>query len=120
MGWTLHFFTLFYYFSGIRSQPTLTQPPFQSVSPGQTVQLPCTARGSVGHTHWLQQRLGQGPRFALYGASTRGEGIPNRFTGSKSGDVHYLVIANVQAEDEADYYCCSWDGSGSQFHSSEL
>ncbi|KAL8180383.1 UNVERIFIED_CONTAM: hypothetical protein K2H54_021766 [Gekko kuhli] len=87
---------------------------------GQTAKLPCAITGSVGNFHWVRQRPGQGPHFVIYGSSSRGEGIPNRFTDSSSGSDRYLTITNVQAEDEADYYCAAWYGGGSQLHSGEL
>uniref|UniRef100_A0A8D2L7N0 Ig-like domain-containing protein n=1 Tax=Varanus komodoensis TaxID=61221 RepID=A0A8D2L7N0_VARKO len=91
---------------GCTAENLLTQPPPQSVSPGQTVQLPCTGSGggSWNYFSWYRQPPGQRPQFVLYGSS-RGEGIPDRFPESSSGSPNYLTITNVQAEDEAEYYC---------------
>uniref|UniRef100_A0A8C0QNA4 Ig-like domain-containing protein n=1 Tax=Chelonoidis abingdonii TaxID=106734 RepID=A0A8C0QNA4_CHEAB len=98
------------YCSGVRSnsQPTLTQPPSASVSLGNTVKLSCTVSGSMNTIFWYQQKPGQAPRFVLYGTTSRGDGIPDRFTGSTSGNVGYLTVTNAQVEDEADYYCTMW------------
>ncbi|KAL8180384.1 UNVERIFIED_CONTAM: hypothetical protein K2H54_021770 [Gekko kuhli] len=114
MGCTLFFLALLSYCSGVSSQAAWTQPPTLSVSLGQTAKLPCTVSGSISNFQWQRQRLGQGPQFVVYG-STRGEGIPDRFTDSSSGSERYLTITNAQPEDEADYYCLAW--TGSQFHS---
>ncbi|KAL8180392.1 UNVERIFIED_CONTAM: hypothetical protein K2H54_021798 [Gekko kuhli] len=111
MAWALFLVTLLSYFSGVCSQQSLTQPATLSVQPGQTAKLPCTITGSVSYFQWVRQRPGQGPHNVIYG-STRGQGIPDRFTTSSSGSDRYLTITNVQAEDEADYYCAAWTSSG--------
>ncbi|XP_077165137.1 immunoglobulin lambda-1 light chain-like [Paroedura picta] len=113
MAPTLLMLAIFACYSGMSSGASLTQPPSQSESLGQTARLPCTISGSISNFHWVRQRPGQGPHFVIYGSS-RGEGIPDRFTDSSSGSNRHLTISNVQAEDEADYYCVSWDSSGSQ------
>uniref|UniRef100_A0A8D0BNG2 Ig-like domain-containing protein n=1 Tax=Salvator merianae TaxID=96440 RepID=A0A8D0BNG2_SALMN len=105
----------------VSSQPTLTQPPSKSVSLGQTVKLSwqtiklsCTSSSSPSTVYWVQQRAGQAPRFVHCDGCSRGPGIPDRFTGTRSGSVGYLTITNTQAEDEADYYC--YMGYSSTFH----
>lgn len=111
----------FPFWKGVSSQATVTQPASQSVPLGQTIKLPCS-RSSDGswssYFYWNQQRPGQAPRFVhCNGFSNRGEGISDRFTASASGNIGYLTITNVQAEDEADYYCVIWYNTGSKFHS---
>ncbi|CAM5100734.1 unnamed protein product [Natator depressus] len=69
---------------------------------------------------WLQQKPGEAPRFVLSGTPSRGDGIPDRFTGSTSGNVGYLTITSAQAEDDADYYCSVWYSSGSVTHSDRV
>uniref|UniRef100_A0A670K0V7 Immunoglobulin lambda-1 light chain-like n=1 Tax=Podarcis muralis TaxID=64176 RepID=A0A670K0V7_PODMU len=114
MAWTLFFLALLNYCSGANSQPTVTQTGSQSVSLGQTAKLACSASsgGSWGYFHWYQQKPGQAPRFVWYGSSDRGEGIPDRFTGSESGNTGSLTISNTQAEDEAVYFCGAWEVTG--------
>uniref|UniRef100_A0A670K2H1 Ig-like domain-containing protein n=1 Tax=Podarcis muralis TaxID=64176 RepID=A0A670K2H1_PODMU len=90
------------------SQNTLTQPPSQSVSPGETIKLSCTASSSRSYIYWYQQRPGQAPRYVHRNGGSRGEGIPDRFTASLSGNMGYLIITNIQGEDEAVYYCAAW------------
>nr|XP_034953970.1 immunoglobulin lambda-1 light chain-like isoform X3 [Zootoca vivipara] len=115
MARILVLFSFFTYYSGVLSQPTLTQSASQSMSLGQNVKFSCSksSGGSWGSFHWYQQKPGQAPRFVLYHISDRGEGIPDRFTGSSSGNTGYLTISNIQVEDEAIYYCCAWENTGS-------
>ncbi|KAH0625597.1 hypothetical protein JD844_015179 [Phrynosoma platyrhinos] len=99
---------------GVASQPTLTQTPSQSVTLGNTVKLTTTLSSGYDSyvVSWYQQREGQAPRLVLDTSNNRGSGIPDRFSGSKAGRERYLTITNVQAEDEATYYCAAAHGSG--------
>uniref|UniRef100_A0ACB8FZL2 Uncharacterized protein n=1 Tax=Sphaerodactylus townsendi TaxID=933632 RepID=A0ACB8FZL2_9SAUR len=119
MAPALLIFAILIYSSGLSSGATLAQRPSLSVPPGQTAEVSCNVSGSVSNFHWLRQRPGQGPHFVVYGTSSRGEGIPDRFTGSSSGRNRYLTIQNSKAEDEADYYCAAWDDTGKQSHSAQ-
>ncbi|XP_061459224.1 immunoglobulin alpha-2 heavy chain-like [Rhineura floridana] len=107
-------------FHSSNAQYTLTQPPIQSASLEQSTKLSCTmssdSRINSYNIFWYQQKAEQAPRFVLYGTSSRGEGIPDRFTGSKdsSANVAYLTITSIQAEDEAVYYCADAYGSVSR------
>ncbi|KAH0625598.1 hypothetical protein JD844_015180 [Phrynosoma platyrhinos] len=108
-------------FHSVCSQPTVTQPAFASVSPGQTTKLTCTKSPGSWYQYisWVRQKSGQGPGFVhCNGCSNRGEGIPDRFTASASGNDAYLTIANIQDEDEGDYYCAAWSNSANVYHSS--
>uniref|UniRef100_A0A670JZY1 Ig-like domain-containing protein n=1 Tax=Podarcis muralis TaxID=64176 RepID=A0A670JZY1_PODMU len=116
---TLLILALFTYCSGVTAQTTLTQPASESVSPGETTKLPCTASDTSYNIGWYQQRPGEGPRYVHYPGSSRGEGIPDRFTASQSGSTGYLTIANVQAGDETVYFCGRWQKGGTTLHSAK-
>uniref|UniRef100_A0A8C9DDW0 Ig-like domain-containing protein n=1 Tax=Prolemur simus TaxID=1328070 RepID=A0A8C9DDW0_PROSS len=112
MAWaSLLLLTLLLHCTGSLSQPVLTQPPSASASLGASAKLTCTL--SSGHSNygiaWHQQQPGKAPRHLMYvksdGSHGKGDGIPNRFSGSSSGADRYLTISNIQSEDEADYYC---------------
>ncbi|XP_051888545.1 immunoglobulin lambda-1 light chain-like [Pristis pectinata] len=102
----------------INAEVTLNQPPSKSTSPGQNVQIPCTmSGGSLGssNVYWYQQISGKAPRYLFYHYSgstpSRGTGVPDRFSGSVSGNTATFTISNVQSEDAADYYCAMWSSN---------
>uniref|UniRef100_A0A670Z373 Ig-like domain-containing protein n=1 Tax=Pseudonaja textilis TaxID=8673 RepID=A0A670Z373_PSETE len=99
-------------------QSSWTQPPSSSVSPGGTISLTCTTQ-STYPIGWNQQKEGEAPRFVHCDGCSRGEGIPNRFTATRSGTTGTLTITNAEAEDEADYYCGSWNSGVTALHSGE-
>ncbi|XP_063171892.1 uncharacterized protein LOC134505888 [Candoia aspera] len=119
MFWFSALVGLGWFFPGLESQMVLTQPSSMSASPGSTLRIPCTMNS--GYTinseraRWYQQKPGGIPRFLYhYYTSTdqgRGTGVPERFSVSAdpSQNVWNLVISGVQVEDDADYYCSSWD-----------
>ena len=99
---------------GSWAQAVLTQPPSVSGSPGQRVSITCSGSSSnIGSNGvaWFQQLPGSGLRTVIYYSSNRPSGVPDRFSGSKSGNTATLTISSLQAEDEADYYCGSYDSS---------
>ena len=101
--------------AGSWAQSVLTQPASVSGSLGQKVTISCTGSSSnFGYSSYVglyQQLPGTGPRTIIYNTNTRPSGVPDRFSGSKSGSTATLIIAGLQAEDEADYYCSSYDSS---------
>ncbi|KAI1902070.1 hypothetical protein AGOR_G00040930 [Albula goreensis] len=85
----------------------MTQPKSLSVASGQNAKITCAIDGTKSWMiTWYQQKVGTAPKFVLYD-STRSSEFSARFTASEesSGRMEYLNIANVQAEDEATYYC---------------
>uniref|UniRef100_A0A670ZQA7 Ig-like domain-containing protein n=1 Tax=Pseudonaja textilis TaxID=8673 RepID=A0A670ZQA7_PSETE len=100
-------YSLSYLLAGVVSQVGLIQPASQSAALGNNVRLACYLM--IGYedyaVSWYQQRAGQAPRLLLTPSYSRGHGIPNRFSGFKSGNTYYLTITDVQPEDEATYYC---------------
>uniref|UniRef100_A0A8B9Y607 Ig-like domain-containing protein n=1 Tax=Bos mutus grunniens TaxID=30521 RepID=A0A8B9Y607_BOSMU len=93
-------------------QAVLTQPPSVSGSLGQRVTITCTGSSSYvsrgNHVScWYQQLPGKAPRLLTYEISKRPPGVPDRVSGSKSGNSASLT-SSVHAEDDTDYYCFSW------------
>ena len=109
--------SLCFVFVGLCTAPVLTQPPSASASLGASAKLTCTlsSEHSTYTIRWYQQQPGKAPRYVMWlksdGSYNKGDGIPDRFSGSSSGANRYLTISNLQSEDEADYYCYTWDGS---------
>uniref|UniRef100_A0A8C5RMR6 Ig-like domain-containing protein n=1 Tax=Laticauda laticaudata TaxID=8630 RepID=A0A8C5RMR6_LATLA len=120
MGWAVVFLALLTYCTGIDGQSSWTQPPSRSVSPGGTVTITCTTTQSTYCIGWYQQKPGEAPRYIQCSGYSRGEGIPNRFTATKSGTTGTLTITNAEVEDEAVYYCGSLDSAGNQIHSDKF
>uniref|UniRef100_A0A8C4MRW1 Ig-like domain-containing protein n=1 Tax=Equus asinus TaxID=9793 RepID=A0A8C4MRW1_EQUAS len=115
MAWALLLVTLFTQGTGSWAQSALTQPASVSGTLGQSVTISCAGSssniGSYNYVSWYQQHPGTAPKLLIYRVSSRASGIPDRFSGSKSGNTASLTISGLQAEDEADYFCSSRAGS---------
>ena len=95
---------------------SLTQPASVSGTLGQTVTISCSGSSSnIGYSYsavgWYQQIPGTAPKTLIYGNNKRASGVPDRFSGSKSGNTATLTTTRLQAEGEADYYCSAGDNS---------
>ncbi|NXG07404.1 LV1 protein, partial [Sakesphorus luctuosus] len=89
---------------------SLSQASSLSANVGETVKITCS--GSSNNYGWYQQKVpGSAPVTVIYRNNKRPSNIPSRFSGSKSGSTATLTITGVQAEDEAVYFCGSWDSS---------
>nr|AAT48483.1 immunoglobulin single chain variable fragment [synthetic construct] len=88
----------------------LTQPSSVSANPGETVKITCS--GDDSWYGWYQQKSpGSAPVTVIYINNQRPSDIPSRFSGSTSGSTSTLTITGVQADDEAVYFCGSYDSS---------
>ncbi|NXW67549.1 LV1 protein, partial [Hirundo rustica] len=89
----------------------VNQPSSLSANVGDTVRITCSGASSSWYA-WFQQKVpGTAPVTVIYYSDERPSGIPSRFSGSGSGSSNTLTITGVQAEDEAVYFCGSWDSS---------
>ncbi|NXM32459.1 LV1 protein, partial [Oxyruncus cristatus] len=100
---------------------SISQPFLVSSNPAETIKITCSGSGS-GYYGWYQQKV---PGSALVTVICKNDqrpsgiplpsDIPSRFSGSKSGSTATLTITGVQAEDEAVYFCGSYDSSSGSY-----
>uniref|UniRef100_A0A8P0SI70 Ig-like domain-containing protein n=1 Tax=Canis lupus familiaris TaxID=9615 RepID=A0A8P0SI70_CANLF len=102
MAWSPLLLTLLAHCTGSWAQSVLNQLITISCS-GSTNDI-----GMLG-VNWYQELPGKAPKLLVDGTGNRPSGVPDRFSGSKSGNSGTLTITGLQAEDEADYYCQSTD-----------
>uniref|UniRef100_A0A2I3HLT8 Ig-like domain-containing protein n=1 Tax=Nomascus leucogenys TaxID=61853 RepID=A0A2I3HLT8_NOMLE len=116
MAWAPLLLTLLAHCTGSWANFMLTQPHSVSGSVGQKVVISCArSSGSIGsyYVQWYQQRSGSAPTTVIYKDNQRPTGAPDRFSGSidSSSNSASLTISGLETEDEADYYCQSYDSS---------
>uniref|UniRef100_A0A8C8XL56 Ig-like domain-containing protein n=1 Tax=Panthera leo TaxID=9689 RepID=A0A8C8XL56_PANLE len=118
MAWTPLLLVLLCHCTCSISQFVVTQPPSLSASLGTTARLTCTLnseRIDIYPIFWYQQKPGSPPRYLLTYVTDSNKhqdsGVPSHFSGSKdaSANAGILLISGLQSEDEADYYCQSFD-----------
>nr|XP_044616185.1 uncharacterized protein LOC123281305 [Equus asinus] len=101
--------------SGSWAQSVLTQQASVSGNLGQRVTISCTGSSSDisdYDVHWYQQLPGMAPKLIIiYDNSKQPSGVPEGFSGSKSGNSATLTITGLKSEDDADYYCECYDAS---------
>ena len=99
--------------SRVLAQSVLTQQPSSvSGSLGQTLTISCTGSpANIGASYcvfWYPQLPGMTPKAILH-ENTWPLGVPDRFSGSKSGNTGSLTITGLQEYDEADDHGSAWD-----------
>uniref|UniRef100_A0A452QBL7 Immunoglobulin V-set domain-containing protein n=1 Tax=Ursus americanus TaxID=9643 RepID=A0A452QBL7_URSAM len=108
MAWALVLLTLLTQDTGSWAQSSLTQPPSVSGTLGQTITISCAGSssniGSGNYVSWYQQLPGTSPKLLIYNVNTQPSGIPDPFSGSRSGNTASQTISLLQPEHEPEYY----------------
>ncbi|KAM8960718.1 immunoglobulin lambda-1 light chain-like [Pelodytes ibericus] len=124
MSWVFLVLTVSTLYTYCVAQYVLTQPKSVITKTEETASITC-AGDDIGskYVHWYQHTQGSAPRLVIYRDSNRPDNIPDRFSGTNSGNTATLTITGVKAEDEADYYCsvyivslCYIFGDGTQLN----
>jgi hypothetical protein len=63
------------------------------------------------YPNWFKQIPGQAPYTLIYSTNCL-SGVPDCFSGASRGNKASLTITGAQMEDDADYYCALFMGSG--------
>ncbi|KAJ1093735.1 hypothetical protein NDU88_006827 [Pleurodeles waltl] len=123
MSWAPLLLVLSALCAGALALPVLTQDPSEEVSPGEPTTLKCVMTEDKFESFcvlWVQQKAGRAPRFILRycrtSGVTRGEGVPDRFSGSKdeAANEGYLKIEGALPEDDAVYSCHVWEDTAKE------
>uniref|UniRef100_A0A8C8UQA7 Ig-like domain-containing protein n=1 Tax=Peromyscus maniculatus bairdii TaxID=230844 RepID=A0A8C8UQA7_PERMB len=98
---------LLLWLTGARCEIQLTQSPASlSASLGESVTITCQASQDINRwLAWHQQKPGNPPKLLIHSATSLADGVPSRFSGSRSGTQFSLKISSLQPEDVASYYC---------------
>nr|7KPB_L Chain L, Fab1974 - Light Chain [Mus musculus] len=85
----------------------MTQSPASlPASPEEIVTITCQASQDIGNwLSWYQQKPGKSPQLLIYGATSLADGVPSRFSASRSGTQYSLKISRLQVEDFGIFYC---------------
>ncbi|XP_032085295.1 immunoglobulin lambda-1 light chain-like [Thamnophis elegans] len=105
--------------TGASAQFVLTQPASLSARLEGKIQISCTrSSGALSgyYVSWYQQKSIKPPKLLIYQHVYRPADVPDRFSGATDSSRATLTITGVQPEDEAQYYCQSYD-SNWMFHS---
>ncbi|XP_070807153.1 uncharacterized protein [Pituophis catenifer annectens] len=108
------------FLTGASAQFVLTQPASVSARLEGRVQISCTrSSGAMSgyYMSWYQQKSVEPPKLLIYQHVYRPADVPDRFSGVTDSSKATLTITGVQPEDEAEYYCQSYDGNW-MFHRS--
>ncbi|XP_030874672.1 immunoglobulin kappa light chain-like [Leptonychotes weddellii] len=97
---------------GSSGEVVMTQTPLSlPVTPGEPASISCRTSQSLLHSdgksylNWYLRKPGQSPQPLIYEAPKRFSGVPDRFSGSRSGTDFTLRISRLEAEDFGVYYC---------------